>query len=149
MHGTRVRPFDHTGDVGFELSAPDLESLFGAAREALLAELMESPPGAAAVDAGEQPLHLQAQAVDRLLLRWLDELLYQVQTCRSVPAGATLHIRPPAVGGGAWRLEARLSAVPLDADAHGWRAEVKGATYHGLELRRTRNGWKARVILDV
>lgn len=149
MSAARVRPLDHTGDVGFELAARDLAGLFEASREVLLAELMESPPRAPGADAPVASLHLEAPGVDRLLLRWLDELLYLVQTCHSVPAGATLRIRPPAVSGGAWHLEAAVVTVPLDPDTHGWRGEVKAATYHGLEVRRTRGGWRARVILDV
>lgn len=151
-----MTPLDHTGDVGFELGAPDLAALFDAARAALLSELMTSPPAApqeaegAARPGGEvTPVSLEAPAVDRLLLRWLDELLYQVQTCQRVPARAELRIVPPTVGGSAWHLTARLQSVPLDTSAHGWRGEVKGATYHGLEVTRRRGGWRARVILDV
>lgn len=150
MPAGRARPLDHTGDVGFELSAPDLASLFGAAREALLAELMTAPPGdAGAEDAREAAVELQAPAVDRLLLRWLDELLFRVQAGRRVPVRCEVQVAPPVVGGSAWKLRAWLVTVPLDREAHGWRGEVKGTTYHGLEVTRRRSGWHARVILDV
>ena len=150
MPATRTRPLEHTGDIGFELSAPDLETLFDAARRVLLAELMASPPeGNHRGDRDEAVLQLEAPAADRLLVRWLDELLYLVQTRQRVPVGARLRVVPPALDGAAWQLQAQLTTAPLDPQAHGWRGEVKGATYHDLQLARGRAGWRARVILDV
>ncbi len=137
---------DHTGDVGFTLRAGSLEALFDAAREALLGTLLSEPPaiGEASID-----LQLAAPALDRLLLRWLDEVLFLVQTRELVPAASRIALLEPAADEARWRLRARLAVVPLDPDAHGWRGEVKGTTYHGLELARERGGWRARVILDV
>ncbi|MEJ2291988.1 MAG: archease [Deinococcales bacterium] len=141
-----LQALDHTGDVGFTLRAGSVGALFDAARAALLSELLSEPP-----TSGEAPfdLELTAPALDRLLLRWLDEVLYLVQTRALVPASARVTLEGPAAGAQGWRLHAHLALVPLDPDTHGWRGEVKGTTYHGLELARERGGWRARVILDV
>ena len=155
MNAARRTALDHTGDVGFELHADTLQVLFDAAREALLSELMAAPPKAepgADGPEGAQPLDLRlaAPALDRLLLRWLDELLFLVQVRGRVPASARLTLQasdaPPNNG---WQLSARLATVPLDVRTQRWRGEVKGVTYHGLELVADDGGWRARVVLDV
>jgi len=149
----RVTPLDHTGDAGFELYAPALEALFDAARAALLRELMEAPPTAEIpaerpAEAQSLELTLVAPGLDRLLLRWLDELLFLVQVRGRVPASARLALRASDDPAG-WRLTARLDTVPLDVRAQRWRGEVKGVTYHGLEVAPEGGGWRARVVLDV
>jgi len=153
MPGTRLTPLDHTGDVGFELHAASLEALFDAARAALLRELMAAPPtaqvpGARPAGARSFELTLAAPALDRLLLRWLDELLFLVQVRGRVPASARPAVRASG-GPNGWELTARLETVPLDVRAQRWRGEVKGVTYHGLELVPDDGGWRARVVLDV
>jgi SHS2 domain-containing protein len=154
MARAAVQPLDHTGDVGFTLRARDLSALFEVAGTALVAELMASPPRdpdptSEAGAEGDTELDLRADSLDRLLLRWLDELVYLVQTRGRVPVRATPRVTPPAQPHGVWRLEARVRTARFDPDAHAWRTEVKGVTYHGLEVRRTARGWRARVILDV
>ncbi len=153
MPGTRATPLDHTGDVGFEVHAPSLEALFDAAREALLQELMAAPPtgadGTRPREARSLDLALEAPALDRLLLRWLDELLFLVQVRGRVPVSARLAVQAPDAIGTDRRLTARLVTLPLDVRAHRWRGEVKAVTYHGLELVPHDRGWRARVVLDV
>jgi SHS2 domain-containing protein len=155
MNAARRTALDHTGDVGFELHADTLQALFDAAREALLSELMAAPPAAdpgAAEPDGAQPLEvrLAAPALDRLLLRWLDELLFLVQVRGRVPASARLTLQATDAPAAGWRLTARLTTVPLDVRAQRWRGEVKAVTYHGLELVADDDGgWRARVVLDV
>ncbi len=141
-----VRSFDHTGDVGFEVVAADLPALFDGARRAVLAELMTRPPRG-----GDErlALELEAHGLERLLLRWLDEVLFLVQTRARVPTGGRPRLRPAGSADGSWRLDAELTLTPLDPVAHGWRGEVKAATYHGLELARDGEHWRARVVLDV
>lgn len=141
-----VRSLEHTGDVGFEVAADDLAALFDGARRAVLAELMLRPPR---TGRERRRLELEAVGLDRLLLRWLDELLFLVQTRGLVPTGGRLRLEPADAGGSSWRLEAELTLAPLDPRAHGWRGEVKAATYHGLELVRDGERWRARVVLDV
>ena len=53
---------------------------------------------------------------------------------------------------GGWKLEAVFSVIPLDPEGMGWQGEIKGATYHGLEVTPVGDPphrWRARVILDV
>ena len=139
-----IRMLDHTADVGFELEAPTLEALFDEARQALLMTLFEEPP-----KGGEEERLVRLSGPDRetLLVRWINELVFFVQEESFVPTGAELRIREDSEK--ALSLEARLLGVPLDLEGHGWQGEIKSATFHGLDVRRGREGWQTRVILDV
>ncbi|MBS3967900.1 MAG: archease [Truepera sp.] len=138
-----IHHFEHTADVGFEITAGDLNALFDAARRALLEVLVSCPP-----HPGERlsPLELEAESLESLLVAWLDELLYLVQTRHLLPVQSAVAVSAAPVG---YRLAASLNCAPLDVEAHGWQGEVKGATHHGLRLVQENGYWRARVVLDV
>ncbi len=138
-----IRYFEHTADVGFKLTASDLNALFDAARQALLAVLVSCPPQ---TGGRLSPLELEAESLESLLVDWLDELLYLVQTRSLLPVQSAVAVSATPVG---YRLTASLNCAPLDVDEHGWQGEVKGATYHGLRLVQENGYWRARVVLDV
>ena len=139
-----IRMIDHTADVGFELAAPSLERLFDEARQALLMTMFERPP-----DSGEDQgsVRLSAPDLETLLVRWINELVFFVQDEGFVPTGSDLRIREGSQKG--FFLKAHLVGALLNLGGHGWQGEIKSATFHGLDVRRGREGWQARVILDV
>ncbi|MCF8106259.1 MAG: archease, partial [Desulfohalobiaceae bacterium] len=49
----------------------------------------------------------------------------------------------------AQRLVGTARGEVFDPTRHTIQTEVKGATYHQLELRRYEQGWKGRVIFDL
>jgi SHS2 domain-containing protein len=125
---------EHTAELQLELEAPTEEALFVDALAAF-AELVGRER------AGEPAVHdVRASAPDRaaLLAEWLGELVFLAETQDFVPERATA-------------LE--LSDGELRARVEGRRGSpahlVKSVTYHGLELRRDGQGWRARVVLDV
>lgn len=138
-----VHTLDHTGDVALRVHASQLDDLFVAAARGLLGILVDRPP-----DHGEQTsrVTLEADTREGLLVAWLDEILYLVQTRSVVPAVMDAFITETADG---YRIEAELRLVPLDARAHGWHGEVKATTYHGLVVEERRDGWHADVVFDV
>ncbi|AEB10954.1 archease [Marinithermus hydrothermalis] len=138
-----IRMLDHTADVGFEVRAPTREALFETAREGLLRLMFQHPP---TQGSATREVTLQAPDLEFLLVRWLNELIYLVQTAGFVPARAAITITEDAQG---FTLRARLEGQPFDAEAMGWQGEIKSATFHGLEVRPETSGWWARVVLDV
>ena len=46
-------------------------------------------------------------------------------------------------------LEARLAGAPLELEVYGWQGEIKSATFHGLDVTKEGEDWRAQVILDV
>ena len=139
-----IRMLDHTADVGFEIGAPTLEALFDEARRALLITMFERPP-----ERGEEECSVRLSATDLeiLLVRWVNELIYLIQSAGFVPVRTGIRIREADMGG--FFLEGLLAGAALDLEGYGWQGEIKSATFHGLAVVPEGEGWQARVILDV
>ncbi|GAB5603738.1 archease [Thermus sp. FJN-A] len=137
-----VRPLDHTADVGFVLEAESLEDLFQAALKGLLEVMFRSPPEGGT---RRRRLTLEAEDLETLLVRYLNELLYLIQTKGFVPGKARIRVGPKGEG---YRLEATLWGEPFQ-EGFGFQGEVKSATFHGLQVRQEDGRWRAQVILDV
>jgi SHS2 domain-containing protein len=137
-----VRFLNHTADVGFALEAESLEGLFQGALEGLLRLMFQNPPQRGR---RRRRVVLEAEDLETLLVRYLNELVYLIQTKGFVPAKARVRIFPKE---GGFRLEATLLGEP-SREAFGFQGEVKSATYHGLSVVQERGLWKAQVILDV
>jgi SHS2 domain-containing protein len=135
--------FDHTGDIGIDIDAPDPGATFLDAACAFT-ETITDPAALPADEATE--LVLSAVALDLLLVDWLSELLYRFETTWWLMRGGTVDVQPTADG---WTARGRLTGGRLDPLRHEVRVTVKAVTFHALEVRETAAGWHARVILDV
>jgi SHS2 domain-containing protein len=131
------RWIEHTAELQLELHARSEAAIF---RQAVLAlrELLEEDAGAATGERVERPV--EAEATDRgaLLAEWLAELVFLAESDGLVPE----EVRDLVVG------EDSVTAVVagrLDEPRH----LIKAVTYHDLELRRDRDGWRGNVVLDV
>ena len=139
-----IRMLDHTADVRFEIGAPTLEALFDEARRALLITMFERPPERGAE---ERPVRLSATDLEILLVRWVNELIYLIQSAGFVPVRTEIRIREADMGG--FFLDGLLAGAALDLEGYRWQGEIKSATFHGLAVVPEGGGWQARVILDV
>ncbi|HEX2312058.1 MAG TPA: archease [Vicinamibacterales bacterium] len=135
--------FDHTGDIGIDIDAPDPGTLLLDAACAFTETITDSTL-LAADDAAE--LAFTAETLDLLLVDWLSELLYRFETTWWLPRHGIADAQRTDDG---WTVRARLSGSRLDPGRHDVRVTVKAVTYHALEVRQTATGWHARVILDV
>ena len=134
---------EHTADVGIEVRAPTLESLFADAAAGFCDVITE----AARLGEGEErAFAVEAPGLDLLLVAWLEELLFRFDTT------GVLYPRGEASvegHGGSWSLRARMRGERFDARRHPLKVQVKAITYHGLEAARDEHGWRARVIFDI
>ena len=127
---------EHTGELEMRLSAPTRADLYSEALRGLAAEVSEAAGGGGAE---RRPVEIAASGPDTLLADLLNEAIYLMDVEGFVAtgleverlAGATLHGTLVGV------LDPRL------------RPLAKAATYHGLAVRRTGEGWEGRVVLDV
>jgi len=140
-----VKPLDHTADVGFDLEAPSLEELFQGALKGLLDVMFTSPPQGGRK---RRRLSLSAEDLETLLVRFLNELIYLIQTKGFVPGRARIRVEEVEGEENGYRLAATLFGEPFQ-EGFGFQGEVKSATFHGLSVRKEDGRWKARVILDV
>src|SRR5262245_33100182 len=131
--------FEHTADLGLRIRAPDLDTLFAEAAQALFAAVVEDL-------ATVQPLQrldirLEAAAREYLLFDWLKELLYHFDAEHLLLGRFEGHVSGNSLSATAW-------GEPLDPARHVLSHEVKAITYHGLRVEPTADGWLAEVIVD-
>jgi SHS2 domain-containing protein len=134
-----------TSDLCFVARGASVEDVFAASAEALLAATVEDP-GAVTVRV-RRSLALEEPALDLLLLRFLNELIYWKDAEQLLLRPETLRVSQA----GAARLEAQLAGERIDPGRHRLEADVKAATAHGLRVGPGcgDGAWEAAVTLDV
>jgi len=130
---------DHTADAGIRVEAPTLEDLFETAGLAFT-ELVTS---ADSVDCrAERRFKLEEDDMETLLVSWLQELLYLLDTEDLVFARFQVRIHD-------FSLEATAWGDVFDPNIHTMKTEIKAVTYHQLEVTKNDQGWQAQVIFDI
>jgi SHS2 domain-containing protein len=125
---------DHTAELELHVDADTETAVFEDALAAL-AELLRDGPGSELV-----VFDVAIAAADRatLLARWLDELVFRVETEDLVPET----VERLALDAGGLRATVR-------AQRGRPRHLVKGVTYHRLTFDTVDGGYRATVVLDV
>jgi SHS2 domain-containing protein len=134
------RTFDHTGDLGLEVWADSPERLYARAAEALLAQIVEAPSGAADV---RVDLELQGQDPADLLVHWLNTALLEAELRQAVWTRADVR----SLSGRA--LSGSLSGPVRDPRRQVFLREVKAVSHHFLDLGLEPGRCHCRVILDL
>jgi SHS2 domain-containing protein len=142
----RWRTIEHTADLAIEVEAGSLERLFEAGAHGLAGVLLGSEGGSAdwAPSAPTTWRRMALEAPDReaLLVDWLRELLY-IQTAEGllIAAAEISELKDSRLVA-----QAGFAQPPISA---GVERELKGVTYHDLEVSRRGDGWFARVVFDL
>jgi len=131
---------EHTADVGFRVTAPNLTDLLEESARALFALIVLNSHQIQPKT--ELQIKVLGDRADDLLLDWLSELLYVFDSQRIVFCRFNVHVAADGVSGQAW-------GEPLDPSRHQLGHEVKAITYHDLTVRRMDDRWEAKVIVDV
>lgn len=135
--------FSHTGDVGVKVCAPTLNQLFADAALALTDTVTDRRLVAASCSAA---ITLRSAAVDLLLVDWLNDLVYRLDTAGLVVARVKVSVTEDA---GAWTVRGTVDGETLEPARHPIKTLVKAATYHALEVVRAGDEWQATFVLDV
>jgi SHS2 domain-containing protein len=130
---------DHTADVGILVIAPTLEGLFETSALALT-ELITSVDSVSCRTVRQ--FQFEEDEVEVLLVSWLQELLYLLETEGLIFGRFQVNLRDSLLEASAW-------GEPFDPDIHTVKTEIKAVTYHQLEVVRTDRGWQAQVIFDI
>lgn len=134
------RLLEHTADIGIDAWGPTLDSLFEQAALGLRHLLVGTSPVA---HSQKHPVQLDAGDAGELMVAWLNEIIFLFETHNLVPG--TFQIE--------WISREELRAVihmeTYTATQHTVEHQVKAATYHQLSLGQEREGWRARIYLDL
>jgi SHS2 domain-containing protein len=134
--------FEHTADLGIRVVAPDRDTLFREAAEALFDAIAERSSVLEVPGAGRRSFAIEGRRLDYLLVDWLGELLYVFDTERLLLHDFVVRVDDDG-------LRAAAAPVPLDPERHRLLHEVKAVTYHRLRVELTDHGWLAEVIVDI
>ncbi len=133
---------EHTADVAVRLRAPDLPGLISEGVMALRSLIFEGEPESGAP---RQQWRARVSGVDGedLLVQALSEALYAMQGEGLYPVSVSVSLLPEQ--------SAEIEMTCLRAEGAGlrWSEEIKGVTYHGVEIRQQRGGLETIVVLDV
>lgn len=144
------RILEHTADIGLEIKAPDLPSLFCDAAEAMYSVItdpeslrkewqcpaVESRQGAFQTD-------LRAENLPDLFQSWMRELLYRFSSERLILLQFHFYECSET------RIAAEGQGLYFSPSRHDQRTEVKAVTRHGYLLKQENGIWCARLILDI
>jgi len=133
-----------TADVTFHASGGDLDALFTAAADATINVMVEELDSVRPLVV--RPVHVEAEALDLLLFRFLGEILFYKDAEALLARARHVAVETTASG---FRLRAELCGERIDPSRHRLAADAKGVTLHGLRVGREGDGWGATVTLDV
>jgi SHS2 domain-containing protein len=131
---------EHPADVGFRTWGNSLEELFGNCACALISIILDSSSVTPS-----QRWDLEAEGSDResLLVNWLNEVLYYVDTRRLVFDSFAVRFQE------SFRVLCEATGEQRTPEKHPVRVSVKAVTYHQLRLFEAGRRWTAEIFVDV
>ena len=136
----RFEILDHTADIGLVIYGENLRALFGNAGEAFFRLITDLRKVRRRI---ERRINIGGESLDRLMVDWLTELLYLHDVENLLFKG----FKVESVGKDG--LKAIVKGEPFREGVHVIKTEVKAVTYHRIEVRQEKGGWRAQVILDL
>lgn len=128
---------DHTADWALQAQGTDLADLLAQAAVGMFSLAGAVPlPGP---NSGERTLTLQAADRETLLVRWLEEILFLLESESLLPREMRLEVE------GRFRLRARIGVAP----ASRLTRAIKAVTFHDLRVVDTHEGLEAKLVFDV
>ncbi len=137
--------FDHTADIGVEISGRTKKDLFANAAGVLFDIMIENSVNnnSGTMQKKQKNLTIKGADPQDLMINFLRELLYLfngeqwvVNHCEIIKCSNKT-------------LNARIIGEQYDNRQHSIKTEIKAVTYSGVTLQKIKSGWKARVIFDV
>jgi SHS2 domain-containing protein len=131
---------DHTADIGIEVWGKTKKELFANAVLALFDLIVDL---AGVNNVNDKVLTAKGADIEDLLVNFLREALYLfnggkwlVKKCKILELKAK-------------QIVAQLQGELYNPQKHELREEIKAVTYHKLSVKKTNQGWKAKIIFDV
>ena len=130
---------DHTADAGILVKASTLEGMFETAALGF-SELITRVDSLNCLI--QRQLRLQEDDIETLLVSWLQELLYLLDTEDLIFGRFQVNLKNLALEATAW-------GEVFNPEIHTLKTEIKAVTYHQLEVVEDDQGWEAQVIFDI
>lgn len=131
---------EHPADVGFRAWGSSLEELFGSCAQALISIILDP---SCVNRGGSWDLKAEGTDLESLLVNWLNEVLFYVDTRRLVFGSFCIQITDP------FQLSCKAIGEERSPEKHPVRVSVKAVTYHQLRILESGERWVAEVFVDV
>lgn len=136
----RFEILDHTADIGLVVYGDDLKALFENAGEGFFHIITDLRKVKRRI---ERPITLRGESLDRLIVDWLNELLY----LHDVEGLLFKGFKVKSVGEDG--LKATVKGEPFQEGVHVIKTGVKAVTYHQIEVRQENGHWRAQIVIDL
>ena len=138
------RFLEHTTDAYVESWAPTLEGAFSHAAEGLFATMLNIE---AVEPENEEKVRVEGHDQKELLYNWLEDLLLRFEI--GAKAYSEFHVEKISQDTKTFSLQATILGEKYSRLKHGSRTEVKGVTYHLMEIERNQGEARIRFLLDL
>ncbi len=130
-----------TADAGFVAYGKNLNELFANAALAMFEIMIDTKIVQPKV---KKFLEVKGEDLKSLLFDWLNELLFYYGSENLAFSSFDVEFNKKKL-----KLNAVCWGEEIDPKRHEIRTEVKATTYHNMKIKKTKEGWKAQVIVDV
>ncbi len=131
---------EHPADVGIRVYGRDLATLFTHAAMGLCSFITDTDT---VLDREIRPIRVTAPDRESLLVAWLSEVLWLIETEDLLFSRFTIESLSDTA------LAALAHGETADPQRHPYRGAVKAVTYHQLALRWQAGTWSTNIIFDV
>lgn len=134
---------DHMTDAYIEAHGNTMEEAFEFAARAVV-DTMISVDNVEATK--EAQVSVEGHDLESLLYNWLDLVMLKLLVDKQALSYFKVSIAERNNG---FELQAVVRGEPLDLEKHGYKVEIKGVTYHLMEIEHKNNLVKLRFLLDL
>ena len=131
-------------DVAFEASGKNLEELFESAGLAVTNTMVKDLKSVK--QRVMKDIEVNADTIEMLLFNFLQEIIFYKDAELLLFNKFQISIDEKNKK---WKLKAKASGEKLNMKKHELLVDVKAVSLHNFKVEKTKEGWKADVILDV
>jgi SHS2 domain-containing protein len=136
MTSDAIEEIEHTADWAIRVRAKELSSLFEQAAKGMTDLIGQVQDNTSLIP---RPITIQAADLETLLVSWLEELLFILETENLMLSSSSVQLPSET------QLLATIGLQPVEER---WK-EIKAVTYHDLEVRETNEGFEVTIVFDV
>ena len=143
VNNMKYKFFDHTADVLFEAYGKTLSELF--TNSALALQEIQVDPKTVSPKK-KKTFILEDAALDMLLFNFLQELVFLKDADEMVFSKFNVKVKQTKA---TYSVHAICHGEKISLKKHTLNVDAKAITLHQFEVKKTKAGWKARVIVDI
>lgn len=138
---------EHTADLKIKSYGKTLPEVFVNMAQGLASQQLgvEDLSEAGEADSGWEDVAVEADGLESLLVDWLNEILYRSDVSQKVYLDFGLSGGGLEFSESPYKIKTKIRGVKIAQK----KLEIKAATYHELEIKKTDGGWEATAIFDI